>query len=298
MYVLQPTKKNRSISEGITVGLSFDEIQKVVSTVDIPACPAIVSETMIEAQKDEPDIDRLAQLIRNDAGMSAMALKLANSASFSRGAAVTGVDKAIHRLGTKNIVCVVVASALRASMTGIPAEWLDKFWKKTIETAVIASAIAKRHYVLSSDAAFTYALFHDAAIPLMAKRFDDYMGVIGKCAENGTTIAEAEASYYPCTHPIVGSLLVRNWGLPKILGLAIRYHHDPSVYELDDRTLPGGAISFIAVTHIAEYLCNETRDEVDIEVGEHLFKGALSHFGIEEDELDELRNLVSEMMEK
>lgn len=276
--------------------LPFDDIQKVMSTIDIPTCPQIVAETLVEAQKDEPDIVRLARLVTSDANMSATAMKLANSASFSRGNPVTTVDSAISRLGIKNIVCVVVASALKASMSGHSSGWLEAFWKGTMETAIIASAVAKRQYGVSPDAAFTYALFHDAAIPLMAKRFDDYLDLIGKCTEHGPTIAEAEANFYPCTHPIVGSLLVRNWGLPKILGLAIRYHHDPAVYELDDSILPRGAVSFIAVTHIAEHLRHMARVEPDVEVGGKLFQGALSYFGIEEEDLDELKAVVEEII--
>lgn len=46
-----------------------------MSTIDIPACPGVVTDAMQEAQKDEPDLVRLATLIGSDAGMSAAALR-------------------------------------------------------------------------------------------------------------------------------------------------------------------------------------------------------------------------------
>ena len=98
--------------------LSHEELQKVMSTIDIPVCPAVVTDAMKESQKDEPDLKRLADLVANDAGLSAAALKLANSALYGNGAKISSVRKAVERLGTKNIVCVVVSVALRSSVRG------------------------------------------------------------------------------------------------------------------------------------------------------------------------------------
>ena len=277
--------------------LSTDDIQKVMSTVDIPTCPASVTDAMKEAQKDEPDLKRLSDIINSDAGLSVAALKLANSPLFGVGNPVYSVRKAVDRLGIKNVVCVVVASARRASITGLPAAWLESFWKRTTLVSIIASLIARRQYGISPDAAYTYALFHDAAIPLMMRRFPNYGELLDNCQREASMLVVAEESFFPCTHPIVGSLLVRNWGLPSILGLAIRFHHDREAYDLPDRTLPGGAVSLIAVTHVAERLLGEHLNEVDIEVGSELFDRACDFLGLSVDDLDRLRTQVTSAVE-
>ena len=277
--------------------LSHDDVQKVMASVDIPACPSVVTDAMKEAQKDEPDIKRLADVISSDPGMSAAALKLANSPLYGSGAQISSVRKAVERLGTKNIVCVVVAAALRASITGLPAAWLEQFWRRTTQMAIAASMIARKQYGISPDAAYTYTLFHDAAIPLMMKRFPDYAKVLETCDREKRMRISAEAELFPCTHPIVGSLLVRNWGLPQILGQAIRFHHEEDAYDLPDRSLPGGALSFIAVTHVAEHLFAEIKGEPDLEVGEMLFQRALDHLGISPDDLDTIRTMVTQVVE-
>jgi len=212
--------------ENKTYELSHEDLQKVMSSIDIPVCPAIVTEAMMEAQKDEPDLNRLAGLIANDAGLSAAALKLANSPLYGGGSKISGVRKAVDRLGTKNIVCVVVSVALRNSMQGVPAAWLEDFWKRTTLLAIASSLIAKRQFGISPDAAFTYALFHDAGIPMMMRRFANYGEMIEKARQEGKLLADAEEEFFPCSHPIIGSLLVRNWGLPPLLGQAIRFHHE------------------------------------------------------------------------
>ena len=274
--------------------LSFDDLQKVMATVDIPACPAAVTSAMAEAQKDEPDLPRLAELISNDPAMSAAALKLANSPLYRSGSSISGVRQAVDRLGTKNVVCIVVSVALRASVSGLPAAWVEQFWKRNTQLARAAAMIARRQYGISPDAAYTYTLFHDAAIPLMMKRFPNYGKVIEDALSSGKSLVEAEGEYFPCTHPIVGSLLVRNWGLPSILGQAIRFHHEHDVYEISDKSLPGGALSFIAVTQVAEHLAHEIMGENDHEVGSALYQKALAHLGISQEELDDLQACVAE----
>lgn len=278
--------------------LSHEDLQRVMSSVDIPACPAFVAEAMVEAQKDEPDLIRLAQIMEGDAGLSAAALKLANSPLYRAGGPVTGLRQAVNRLGTKNVVCVVVSVALRASISGLPPVWLEQFWKRASLLALIAALVARRQYGISPDAAYTYTLFHDAAIPLMMKRFPDYEAVVARCVAEGRLIVEAEREFFPCSHPVVGSLLVRNWGLPPILGQAIRFHHEPDAYDLPDRTLPGGALSFIAVTQVAEHLAAELLGQSDFEVGQTLYGRALDYLGISVGELDELRHLVAVAIEE
>ncbi len=273
--------------------ISSAEIEKVFSVINIPSCPAIVAKVLAEVQKDDPDIRTLAQSISADAGMASASLRLANSPLFRVGKQTSSVLEALERLGTRNISCVILATALKSSMSGISGEFVNQFWIKASSIALATGMIAKRQFGVAPDAAYTYALFHNAGQPLMMQRYPEYPEVVAECRKNGRMLITAEDQYFPCTHPIIGSLLVRNWGLPSLVGQAIRFHHEPDVYDLPDQSLPGGAVSLIAVTHIAEYLSDEMDCEPDLEVGEHNFRRALEHFGIELNELDELRDVVS-----
>lgn len=278
--------------------LSPEDIQTVLSTVDIPSCPKIVMDTMREIQKDDPNVLELARLITADAGMSAAAFKLANSSAYSRGNPVSSVKSAIDRLGLKNLGCVVVASALRKSYEGVPAHWMDQFWQRAMQVAQIAYAIARRQYGISPDAAFTYALFHNAAIPLMVRRFPNYLDMLEAQSAQNALLIDAESSLYPCTHPVVGFLLAKSWGLPVSIGQAIRFHHDPEAYELPDKLLPGGAIYFTAITQIAEHLHAELRDERDLEVGPDLYARACAYLGLSDEDVDVLTEVTRAILEE
>jgi HD-like signal output (HDOD) protein len=288
---------NFEASNPDTYALTPEQLQQVMGTLDIPACPTIVKQAMAESQKDEPDLTKLASLITHDPAMTAAVLKLVNSPIYRASKAISSVREAVERLGSRSVVTVVVAVALRAMITGLSSEWLEQFWKRTTQVAVASAMIARKQFGVSPDVAYTYALFHDAAIPMLMKRFSDYEAVITRSQTEGVLLHDAEKGHFPCSHPVVGSLLIRNWGLPAILGLGIRYHHEPDVYELSDKVLPGGALSFIAITHIAEHLAAEHFGELDTEVGMAHFEKALDYLGASEQELDEFRERVSAALE-
>ena len=270
--------------------LSFGDLDKALTAIEIPPCPAIVMQVMAEAQKDDPDLKELARTISADVGMSALVIKLANSALFRVGAPASSVTQALTRLGTQNVVCVVIGVALRNSMSGSPqAAQLEDFWNRASLAATAAGLIARRHYGIPADLAYTYALFHDAAIPVLMRHFPDYTAVMDQAISQGRMLIEAETAHFNCSHPIVGALLVRNWGLPPAIRQAVRFHHESDVYELPNNVLSSIGLTLVAVTHVAEHLLAEFNGERDLEVGEHLFGKALAHLGIHEGDLDELR---------
>lgn len=272
--------------------LSPEDIDKVFKTIEIPACPAMVGQVMAEAQKDVPDIRKLAKTISADAGMSAVTIKLANSPLFRVGPPVATVPKSLDRIGMRNAVCVVVAVSLRGAMNGISAAFIEKFWNKSSALAMAAGLIARRQPGISPDMAYIYALFHDAGIPMMLRRFPEYEQTLKECQSSGRLLIDVEEQYFPCTHPIIGSLLVRNWGLPAIIGKAILFHHDADVYTLPESTVPSEALSLVAVTHIAEHLSNDMDNEIDLEVSPEHFARALAHFGIHDEDIEELRDAI------
>ena len=89
------------------------ELEGVLANIRIPACPAIVNEVMFEAQREDPSIKVLTRILSSDVGMSAMAVKLANSPIFGGAAPVRSVQQAVSRLGISNILNVVISVALR-----------------------------------------------------------------------------------------------------------------------------------------------------------------------------------------
>lgn len=276
--------------------LTLEEMERVLGSFDIPACPTQVIQVMTEAQRDEPDMRKLATIISSDVGMAAMTIKLANSALFRGNGTIGTVPQAISRLGVRNIVCVVVAAALKSSMSDLPAAQLERFWSRASTIALAAGLIAGHLYGISRDMAYTFALFHDAAIPVMMRRFKSYQAMLEDVLAQGWPLAQMEMQRFHCDHAIVGSLLARNWGLSELIAKAIRHHHDYQLYNLPEGIVPHEAVSLIAVTQVAEHLVAEILGERDVEVGP-LFGKAIRHLGLSEQDLQEIQEELVEVLQ-
>lgn len=277
------------------IRMSPEVLERTLSTIEIPPCPAVVAKVMGEVRKDLPDLNTLAKIIAADVGMAALAIKLANSPMFSAGGGTRTVPQAVARLGTRNVVCVVVAVALKSAMTGVPSAFLERFWSRASTVAIGAGMIAKRLYRISPDEAYSFGLFHDAAIPVLMRRFPNYLEVVAEAGRNGIGLAAAEMSHFSCNHGIVGGLLARNWGLSPLVTQAIRFHHEPDLYSLPAETVSTEALSLIAVGQVAESLDGEMHGEMGIEDGA-AFEQARNYLGISDSDLSDLRDDLAEAL--
>ena len=168
---------------------------------------------------------------------------------------------------------------------------MEKFWSRASTLALAAGVLARKHVGISPESAYTYALFHDAAIPVMLANFPDYAAVYAASQDRAAALITQEQQRFKCDHAVVGWLLARNWGLPPTIAAAIRYHHDPEVYILPEKELPAGALALIAVTLIAEHVISDFVDDADI-VSERALDNAKIFLGTTDAEIDDFRETI------
>jgi len=272
--------------------LPFEQLNDVLASIKIPVCPAIVTQAMAEAQKDFPNLVRLSQLISGDVSTAAFTLKLANSSHFSRGEAISSIKQAIARLGTSNIVSMVVAAVLRSSTSfGLPADFLESFWQRSSLVACAAALTARHLQGVNPDTAYIYGLFHDAAVPVMMQRFDDYAAMLRGLKDDQSSLPDSEMGRYQCTHAQVGGLLAHNWHLPRSIVRAIRHHHDTELHRADLKLLTDEELGLIAAVHLAEHLLSELLGEHEGETAA-MFEMAVDYFGLHDEDLTDIREAL------
>ncbi len=203
--------------------------ERILQGIHLPPCPAVLMAVMKEVRSPNADPGRIANLIREDAGLSAPMLKLANSPYFGLRNKVSTVQQAVTVLGLKNAVNLLTNVALRANVVpNLPG--MDKFWDRSGMVAMAASIIARDVPGLSSEDAYTIGLFHDCGIPVLMQKYPDYPKNVEGLLVNGGNRCIAENACYSTTHAVVGNLLARSWLLPANMCKAILWHHDTSIY--------------------------------------------------------------------
>lgn len=205
-------------------------LTSMLSGVDIPPCPAILVALDAELKKEMPDQREVARLISQDVALSGHVMLIANSPAFSTGNKQVSVMQAVNVLGTQSVLGIVVGHLLRVALAGGSDLSMERFWESSGRTALISAELARRLRCVRPDVAYTFGLFHDCGIPLLARRFPQTKHALAKAnlAEDRlfTDVEDAELG---TNHAVVGYFLARRWHLADFIAEAVLYHHDYSV---------------------------------------------------------------------
>ncbi|WP_298397528.1 HDOD domain-containing protein [uncultured Azonexus sp.] len=241
------------------------QLQSMLSGVDIPPCPSILVELDRELKKDEPDHRELVRLMSSDVALSGHVMQIANSPAFSTGHKLSSINQAINVLGTRQVFNLVVSQLLKVALAGKDSASLERFWESSALTARLSGEIARRLRCIRPDVAYTFGLFHDCGIPLLMRRFPETRSVLGEANDaEDMMFTEVEDKYLGTNHAVVGYFLARRWRLPDEVAEAILRHHDYSVLQRRSE-FSSVVLAQIAINVLAEHIIRLQAGGVDHE---------------------------------
>ncbi len=214
----------------------------------------------VKALVDDPEAGAadLADVIAHDPGLTARFLRIANSAVFGFTGRVETVSRAVAVMGMQQVHDLVLATSVARAFSGLPTKLLDmaKFWRDSVYLAILCRLLAVRCNVLDSERLFVEGLLSDVGHLVM------YLKVPGPVRQALTyarqehrPLHEMERKHVGCDYAQVGGALMKHWGLPQSLELAIRYQTEPSA--AGDHVLEA-SILHIAVHNAADSKTEET----------------------------------------
>lgn len=266
------------------------DLDALIKRFDVPPCPAVVSELQAELRRDNANAARVARLISRDVGLAGAVMRLVKSPAFGSGREVGSIDEALRILGFGRVFDLVVGELLKKSLSAGDGPRLDRYWDSAACCAEVCAELASRLPGTTRETAYCFGLFHDCGIPLLMRRFPDYRATLQTAnAESGAGLLAVEEAQHGTSHPVVGYLLARTWGLSETLCEAIRAHHN---YEVLDpqapARLPDEVCALIALCAIAEHVASihlRTREEGQWPAA----RGRVQAFlGLAEDEMNDL----------
>ncbi|MBK1691983.1 signal transduction protein [Ectothiorhodospira mobilis] len=265
---------------------------------NIPAHPGVLSELQQLNQSPQAPLGQFADIIARDVGLSASVLKTVNAPAFGLGRQITDIHNAVHLLGTRVVSQLVAGQLLRQSIRGKSSISLEKFWDTATQTAQVM-LLLRDHLRLrpacSSEDAYSFGLFRDCGIPIMAIRYPDYREVLMEANDAPQQVfTDVEERHYPVNHAIIGYYVTQSWHLPDALAQLILRHHDPSFLE-DTRVSEAQktlyALAKVAVNVLSRVKYQKEDPEwpaVGGQVLEHLRLSEYDHDILQADMADEL----------
>ncbi|MCU1718465.1 HDOD domain-containing protein [Pseudomonas sp. 5P_3.1_Bac2] len=228
----------------------------------MPPQPQIMVDLQMEQVMPSPDLKAIAKLISQDPGLAGALLKLVNSPSFGLSNRIASIQQAVNLLGCNTVINLINAQSIRGELTDEAIVTLNRFWDSAQDVAVACLILAKHIGYHSPDEAYTLGLFHNCGIPLMIKRFPNYMSVLEQAyAEAGDEcrVVDTENRLLNTNHAVVGYYTAKSWRLPLHLCEAIASHHNALAIFADESGRDAQLKTLLAILKMAEHVCSSHR---------------------------------------
>ncbi len=283
--------------------LSSEQIQQSLQGISVPAQPQIMVDLQMEQYMPDPDLEVIAKLISQDPGLSGALLKIVNSPYYGLSNKITAIQRAVNLLGSRSIINLINAQSIKGELNDDAIVTLNRFWDTAQDVAMTCLSLAKRVGVQAGDEAYALGLFHDCGIPLMLKKFPDYMKVLEQAYANASVecrVVDTENKQYNTNHAVVGYYTAKSWRLPEHVTQAIANHHNALAIFSDESCRNTPLKNLLAILKMAEHICasyrvlgNQSEDHEWNNVG-HL---VLDYIGLSEYDFEtqkqEIRDLAT-----
>ena len=281
--------------------LTTEQIQQALLGISVPPQPQIMVDLQMEQYMPEPDLGAIAKLISQDPGLSGALLKIVNSPYFGLTNRIVSIQQAVNLLGCNTVINLINAQSIKGEMSDETIVTLNRFWDTAQDVAMTCLTLAKRIGYKSPDEAYTLGLFHNCGIPLMVKRFPNYMTVLEEAYYNASherRVVDTENRLLNTNHAVVGYFTAKSWNLPLHLCEAIANHHNAlSLFE-DDTGRDAPLKTLMAILKMAEHICSTYRvlgnQESDHE-WESIQTLVLEYVGLSEYDFENLRESIREL---
>lgn len=210
-----------SLQESIIRALASDQLQ-------LPAFPTVALKFQQALHDRNAKVADLEAMIVGDQALASQILRAANSSLYKGLQHVTTIQKAIIRLGIRQVAMLAMAVSQRSLYLiqhPLLKSYMEKLWQHAFASALGSQWLARRcNYPQQADHAFLAGLLHNIGQLVILRVID---GLYANRKPNASELPEAllcevlESSM----HNAQGYVLMKRWNLPEEYCIVARDHH-------------------------------------------------------------------------
>ena len=214
--------------------------------ISLPAMPQLATRVLQLTRQPNYSLRDLGNAILADQAVVVRLLRYANSARQGSDREIDTLAQALQRLGTDEVVNVVLAASLQARRLGRDpfAEEKRRLWLHSSTAAMLASALATQ-LRLERNVAFLCGLLMDFGMNVLYSVIQD---ILIRQNHSDPFPPQMVQQIIQDFHPSVGRLVGEKWQLPTIVIQAMAKHH--CVEEMKPEN------PYIAISAVADYLAD------------------------------------------
>lgn len=222
----------------------------------LPLFPSVISRLDEALAAPTVNLDLVVEILSGDLSVSSRIMKSASGFRYGTRPPKDLAD-AVTRLGFAEARALAFAVAYTNSFVKPKNFSVATFWAHSFVSALAAREIAAWFYrmkqmrVCDSPTAFLLGLAHDVGCLLLDALNAQGFGEVVDAVRSGESQSMAEQRLLGSTHAIIGAALMKYWGFPDHMAMAIAAHHFPG--RLQPALQPMADVVLLAET-MASYL--------------------------------------------
>lgn len=205
-----------------------DYTEMLAKLQDFPTLPVVAMRVNELINDPNSSSSEIAEVLKKDQVLTAKVLRLVNSSYYAIPGGVTDCQRALAFLGFNTLAQLVLSLSVFSLFDNIEGEDFSmlSFWKHALGTAVCSELLAKKLKYAKPEEAFTCGLLHDIG-KLVLNQIDPkrLQAIIQATKQRQCSFTEVEKEWELPGHTYLGEVIATKWGLPQVIRLAIRYHH-------------------------------------------------------------------------
>jgi HD-like signal output (HDOD) protein len=228
--------------------------ERLGSISDLPVLPRVY-RSLTEALADpEVDLGRIAEIVEQDAAITAKLLQLVNSSYFGLRKEVNDLRRATAYLGINTIRDLVLS--LEVFRQFEQDERTRGFSIEREQRHALLAARLARQFVkdkIQGEQAFLAAMLHDLGRLVLASHLPEQLARVTQAGVGSQRpLYETEYELFGgICHAEIGGYLLGLWGMPYPIVEAVANHHHPG------RVTPQRGFGVLAAVHVAQALAEE-----------------------------------------
>lgn len=203
---------------------------------ELPAMPTMAAKLMWVRNKADASLRDFSVVIEQDPSLAAQIMKGASASFYGYGKRITSIQDAVNVvLGFDSSLHMALGLAIGRSFrtTAHGPFGLDAFWRKALYTANLVEMLAKRMPVDKRPEvglAYLSGLLHDFGFLLLGHLFPQEFAIFNRIVDEqpDERLSELETHMLGVTHGEVAGWLMKAWGMPGEVLVAIQEHHNES----------------------------------------------------------------------
>ncbi|MDA1052795.1 MAG: HDOD domain-containing protein [Planctomycetota bacterium] len=178
--------------------------------------PAVAMQVVELTSQPTIDATALKECIENDPALSTKILRVVNSSLFGLSRQVTDLNQAVALMGTKPLKLLVLGFSLpKELLTGLEADVLQRYWRRTVIKAVAARELAETLWRIPGDDAFIAGLLQDLGVLVLIQDLGEtYLAFLERIYQGGGDLLALETGTLGFDHAVLSARLLEHWGLP------------------------------------------------------------------------------------